>query len=248
MRYWNLFRNIQNWWLYLLVKFGLTNPDPVEFVSRSGVRIEVPRRLLQTFKEVFMDECYAEGLRQPPPQGATVLDIGANAGFFSLFAASRFADSRIHSFEPIPSNFKQLTRNRELNPGQQWTLHNKAVAGSDEAVTLTFDPEDSFTTSASITQPQQGDSVTVPGIRLDTFCSESGIERCHFLKMDCEGAEFDIFYNCSPETLARIDVIAMEVHPDSQPGHDMESLEKFFSDHGFTTKQYPVDMLWAWRG
>lgn len=247
MRYWNLFRNIANWWLYLQIKFGLADPDPVEFVSRSGIRIEVPRRLLQTFKEVFMDECYAVGLRRDLPEGATVLDIGANAGFFSLFAASRFRRPRIHAFEPIPANFKQLTRNRELNPEQEWVLHPKAVTGADADVTLTFDPEDSFTTSASITQPQQGGSVTVPGIRLDTLFADAGIEQCQFLKMDCEGAEFDIFYNCSPGTLSRIEVIAMEVHPDPQLGHDMESLERFFAEHGFRTERHPVDMLWAWK-
>ncbi len=110
-RYLNLMRNISNWSLYPGIKFGLTRPDLIYFTTRSGVVIEVPRRLLPTFKGVFMDECYMEALPREFPKRGAVIGTGANAGFFS-----RFGQLRIFSYEPIPVNFQQLEKNRQLNP------------------------------------------------------------------------------------------------------------------------------------
>ncbi len=202
-------RNISNWSLYLGIKFGLTRPDPIYFTTRTGVVIEVPRRLLQTFKEVFMDECYMEALQREVPKGGTVIDIGANAGFFSLFAASRFDQPRIFSYEPIPVNFQQLEKNIRLNAKHDIHPHQCAVAGKAGDITLTFDPSDSFTTSASMTRKQEGAEIRVSCVTLENIFETYGLERCDFLKMDCEGAEYDIFYNCSEDTLSRIDQIAM---------------------------------------
>ena len=246
-RYLNLMRNITNWSLYLGVKFGLTRPDPIHFTTRTGVVVEVPRRLLQTFKEVFMDECYMIGLQREVPKGGAVIDIGANAGFFSMFAAARFDHPRIFSYEPIPVNFKQLEQNRRLNPKCEIHPHQNAVAGKAGAITLTFDPSDSFTTSASMTRRQEGEEIQVDCVTLQNIFDTYGLERCNFLKMDCEGAEYDIFYNCSDDIMSRIDQIAMEVHKGPAPSHNMESLEQFFKQHGFKTRRHPVDMLWAWK-
>lgn len=246
-RYLNLVRNISNWSLYLGIKFGLTRPDPIHFTTRSGVVVEVPRRLLQTFKEVFMDECYVDALQRNVPQRGAVIDIGANAGFFSMFAASRFDHPLILSYEPIPANFKQLEKNRQLNAQCDIHPHQRAVAGQAGEITLTFDPSDSFTTSASMTRPQEGDEIKVTCVTLQDIFETYQLERCDFLKMDCEGAEFDIFYNCPEDILSRIDQIAMEVHKGPEPGHDIDSLEQFFKQHGFLTQRRPVDMLWAWK-
>ncbi|MDH5763861.1 MAG: FkbM family methyltransferase [Nitrospinota bacterium] len=246
-RYLNLMRNISNWSLYLGIKFGLTRPDPIHFITRSGVTVEVPRRLLQTFKEVFMDECYMDCLQRPIPKGGSVIDIGANAGFFSMFAASRFDQPKILSYEPIPVNFRQLEKNRELNPQHDIHPHQNAVAGKAGEITLTFDPSDSFTTSASMTRKQEGEEIKVTCVTLKDIFEKYGLERCDFLKMDCEGAEYDIFYNCPEDILSRIDQIAMEVHKGTEPRHDMDSLEQFFKHHGFLTQRRPVDMLWAWK-
>ena len=56
MRYYNLIKNIKNWWLYLFSKYGFINRDPLTFRLRGGLRASVPQRLLQTFKEVFFAE------------------------------------------------------------------------------------------------------------------------------------------------------------------------------------------------
>lgn len=135
-RYFNLLRNLSNWWLYLAVKFGLSGVDPILFRIRKQVLVEVPRRLIQTFKEIFMDECYMVGLGLDVPHSSVVIDIGANAGFFTLFAASRFSDARILSFEPVPSNFRQLERNRSLNKNCRIACFEKAVAGHSGKVSL----------------------------------------------------------------------------------------------------------------
>ncbi|MFQ5483472.1 MAG: FkbM family methyltransferase, partial [Nitrospinaceae bacterium] len=191
MRYWNLVRNLKNWDLYLAVKFGLTGRDPLRFVTRSGVRVEAPRRLLPTFKEVFMAEDY-RAVRPLPARGPVIVDIGANAGFFSLYAASRHPRARVLAFEPVPVNFRLLQTNRDLNPEHRLEIFERAVSGKDGTANLTFDPGDAFTTSAHLIPGPggQGGVIPVACISLPTLFAENGLNHCDFLKMDCEGAEF----------------------------------------------------------
>lgn len=248
-RYFTLVRNLSNWWLYLAFKFGLSTADPVVFRTRKGVTVEVPRRLIQTFKEIFMDECYMNGHHLHIPDNSTIIDIGANAGFFTLFATSRYTNSSVLAYEPIPSNFTQCQRNRELNADCDIKCFQKAVAGCSGTVEIMFDPDDSFTTNATIFQkPHKHNKVIrVPSIGLSDIFREHSINRCNLLKMDCEGAEYDIIYNCPLDCLSRINQIAMEVHGGIEPGQNIDSLAAYLNEQGFTTRRRPVGMLWAWK-
>ncbi len=249
MRYYHLFRNLNNGWLYPAVKFGLNRADPLEFRTWNGIRIEVPRRLLQTFKEIFMDECYMKGLGYPLREAPTVIDIGANAGYFSLFALSRFRGSRVFAFEPVPANFRLLKRQRELNPKADMTCVPKAVAGQAGELELAFDSADAFSTSATVLGGASGqpDTIRVAAITLRDIFAEHHIDRCDLLKLDCEGAEYGILYGCSSEDLRRIRQIAMEVHRGPGPEENIDALDKFLRTNGFKTRWRPVGMLWAWR-
>jgi FkbM family methyltransferase len=248
-RYYNLLRTFSNWWLYLAYKYGLTGTDLLVFVTRNGVTVEVPHRLVQTFKEIFMDECYLAGLEQSISPEATIVDIGANAGYFSLFAAAKYPHSRIFAYEPVPANFKQLQRHCDLNSSQTIKSYPQAVAGKNGEISLSFDTSDSFTTSATIFKPVNAEdsSVRVSCVSLQQVMDENQIQRCSLLKMDCEGAEYDILYNCPAEYLQRIDQIAMEVHRGSKEDQNIDALEAFFRREGFHTRRRPVGMLWAWR-
>lgn len=233
----------------MATKFGIYNADPILFRTRRGILVEVPQRLLQTFKEIFMDECYMDELKLHFHDNITVIDIGANAGFFTLFAASRFNCSKVLAYEPIPSNFKQLVQNRGLNADCNIECFQKAVAGHSGTVEIMFDPDDSFTTNATIFQkPHKHNQVIhVPSITLSDIFSKHSIKRCDLLKMDCEGAEYDIIYNCPLECLSRIDQIAMEVHGGSESRQNIDSLEAYLNEQRFTTHRRPVGMLWAWK-
>jgi FkbM family methyltransferase len=249
MRYFNLLRNLANWPLYLSVKFDLSRREPLFFETRRGVRIEVPRRLLQTFKEIFMDECYLRGLGRPVPENPTILDIGANAGYFSLFALSRFRGARVVAFEPMPANYALLTRNRLLNAGLTWTCIQKAVSGETGELVLACDAGDGLTTSATVLaeDTSQSERIRVPAVTLPEVFDDYRLGRCDLLKMDCEGAEFGILYACPPELLGRIDRIAMEVHRGAGEGQNIDALEAYLMRAGFVTRRRPVGMLWGWR-
>ncbi len=248
-RYYHLFKSFKNWWLYLAYKYGLANVETLIFETRSGVIVEVPERLLHTFKEIFMDECYLAGLERDIPSNSTIIDIGANAGYFTLFAAATCPHAKIFSFEPVPVNYAQLKRHHDLNSTREIKCFPQAVAGHTGIINLTFDPNDSFTTSATIlpSGKEAGESLAVYCVTLQQLMDENNIGKCELLKMDCEGAEYDILYNCPPEYLQRIDQLALEVHSGQRENQNIDALESFFRQQGFFTRRRPVGMLWAWR-
>lgn len=248
MRYLHLFRNISNWYLYFAVKFSLTNVDPLLFRTRNNILIEVPRRLLHEFKEVFMEECYMRGLGLDIPDSPTIIDIGANAGFFSLFAISRFPGARIFSYEPIESNFRQLQRNRDLNRSYSISCFPKAVFGHNGKISLSLSSKDAFTTSATVFSKSHKEDITirVPCITFPEIFEENNLAQCDMLKMDCEGAEYSILYNCPADYLESIAQMAIEVHQGSGSEQNIKALEDYLSESGFQIRNH-AHMLWAWR-
>ena len=237
MRYWNLIKNISNWWLHIQQKFRLTDADPLLFKTRTGIVVEVPRRLLHEFKEIFLEEAYVGPFGFRLEKQPTILDIGANAGFFSLFAASRYPGAALVAFEPIPVNFAQLERNRELNRAVRMTCFQKAVFDFTGEISLTIDPRDSFTTAATIIKhhDRRNASIQVPSISLDDLIEDLDVDGCDFLKMDCEGSEYEILLNSSFSSLRRIRQLAVETHRGADPSHSIATLRAHLETSGFET-------------
>lgn len=249
MRYVRLFRNISNWWLHFAVKFGLTSRDPLLFRTRKRIAIEVPRRLLPEFKDIFMEECYMRALGLSVPDGPTVIDIGANAGFFSLFAADRFPGANIYSYEPIDINFRQLVRNMNLNRECNIRCFKNAVFSHSGQLSLYYDTIDSLSTSATILDHQgpRDQTIQVSCVTLPEIFDENKLDRCDFMKLDCEGSEYEILYKCPESYLNRVSQIVAEVHEGREKDHNRDSLETFLKLKGFSTHKYLRHLLCAWK-
>ena len=247
MRYLILMKNIKNWHLYLSYKFGLIKTDPLLFKTRRDILVEVPRRLIHTFKEIFMEECYMHGLALKVPAFPVFIDIGANAGYFPLYAASRFANAKIFAYEPIPSNFEQLRRNINLNKKCNIFAFQKAVAGYSGEAVMGYDGTDTFSTAAHIMSESSKDNentaIKVPCVTIKDIFDENNLETCDFLKMDCEGAENEIIFNCPLGYLSRIRQFAIEIHGDAR------SFKEYFHKNGFITYETKKarGMLYAWK-
>lgn len=249
MRYLNLINNIENWQEYLWYKFRITRRDPLFFRCKNGIVVEVPVRLLHTFKEIFFAECYTQYLPKDALKGMiTVIDVGANAGYFSLYMLSQCCDSRVIAYEPMQNNFALLRRNQGWNPAQNLTVVNKAVYGASGKITLRYNARDSFTTAGSVFENELGkDEVEVDTITLAEIFEGYGLEKVDVLKLDCEGSEYRILYDCPRELFRKINCITLETHRGRREDENKVALCHFLSGVGYEWRQDRGGMVWAWR-
>ncbi len=89
------------------------------------------------YQEIFEEQCYLKhGVRLE--DGATVLDIGANIGMFSLYVMSRSAGAKIYAFEPAPAVYELLRANCEAYGGASARAINAGVGERPGTARFTF--------------------------------------------------------------------------------------------------------------
>lgn len=119
-------------------------------------------------------------------EGGTLLDVGANYGYFSLLWASQNAGNRVEAVEASPRNLATVKRNIDKNNlANQITLHALAAGNHEGAVSFDLGPEEQ-TGWGGITQNATASTVTVPQHRLDSLFADRNFT---VLKIDCEGAD-----------------------------------------------------------
>jgi FkbM family methyltransferase len=134
--------------------------------------------------------------------GNTFLDVGANNGYFTVFAAPIVGQNgRVIAFEPNPSTFKRLERNATLNRScHNIEINNVALSDHDgEATFYLSDYEDGLGSLVL----KVGTPITVPLRCLDGL---KDIREPIVVKIDAEGSELSIlkglekFVSTNPST------------------------------------------------
>jgi len=144
--------------------------------------------------------------------GSLVIDIGANIGMFSLYAVRSGAE-RLLAFEPNPSSHTILVKNLS-QPSVKTAVSLYQLAVSGAAGETVYMPADSSPYNKTINAPTDSSaSVAVETTSLDKIVEQCEGRRIDFLKMDCEGAEWEILTQCSEDALSQVDRIRMEFHP-----------------------------------
>ena len=124
--------------------------------------------------------------------GMTVIDVGAHIGYYTLlFAKCVGPNGCVVAFEPLPANFELLKRNIQLNDLTYVQTFSRAVFSRDEEIILTVPDDLPHSGDASVYHGSGTKQFRVPAIALDAFCDSAGI-RPDILKMDVEGAEYDV--------------------------------------------------------
>jgi FkbM family methyltransferase len=202
----------------------------IKVVTRNGLVIEGLSNSLWMYHETWdKDDYRVPGLELGP--GMTVIDIGANQGFYSLYAASKGA--RVLAFEPSKTSFEILQQNVDRNKMTNLvSCFNVAVAATSGRTQFFegFDKRGRFLSgSASIINENRGGSTVTTNwtrtISLDDVFSENNIESCDLVKFDCEGAEYQILAAASKFSFERIKNVALEFH-NGQVDRLKESLER----------------------
>lgn len=168
----------------------------------------------------------------------TVIDVGANIGAFSVYAAKLVARGRVIAFEPASDNFELLSRNAALNGLANLTPVRAAVAGKTGTLTLfRASGSGAHSTTAGRLAVTTG-TETVEALSLADVFQRYGIERCNLLKLNCEGAEFEILYGAPDAILERIDRIAMEYHATQNKRQRADELIAHLRRYGFEVAEY----------
>ncbi|WP_017733229.1 FkbM family methyltransferase [Nafulsella turpanensis] len=253
-RYIGLLREVRNWPSYLLFKARSSqDEDDFTFKFRNTSRLLVARRMLPPFKEVFFDQVYLQGIPQEffQKEDLTIIDIGANVGFFSLFMLFRHPKARVYAFEPMPYNFNKLAQYKEETKLDKLFPINKAVAGTAEKLSLNYAGNGSFTTMASIFSNQRKDQILeVDATTLHQIAEEQQLSSIDFIKLDCEGAEYTILYNTPPSLFKKIKAMGIETHPGQDARENADALAVFLQEQGYQIKIKKgrrTGYIWAWR-
>jgi FkbM family methyltransferase len=122
----------------------------------------------------------------------SILDIGANAGFYSALAGTLFPNAKVYAFEPIPQTFRALEENLQLNGCANVIATNVALTDEhhlEQTATMYFaDIESGSASFHNIRERSSAKAVPVTLDTLDRFCEKNSV-RPDFLKIDVEGSE-----------------------------------------------------------
>lgn len=136
--------------------------------------------------------------------GAIFLDIGANAGLYTVLAAKRVgAQGRVIAFEPAQRNLELLKRNIELNALTNVTIVPRAVGNKMGPCQFGVSRDGAMNSLARTGHPGQQieNWQTVEMTTLDAAIRDLKLPRIDFIKIDVEGAEKLVFEGAR-ETLA----------------------------------------------
>ncbi|HEY3901052.1 MAG TPA: FkbM family methyltransferase [Chthoniobacter sp.] len=172
-----------------------------------------------SFCEPDIAEIFLRVLRE----GDTVVDVGANVGFFTVLAAALVGPGgRVVSFEPDPSNFARLQANVQANGFTHVTLINRPVSDHAGPVSFFLNSDDSG--GSALWDPAQypGNVLTQANPRvlsLESTTLDAELERLalpsvRLLKVDTEGAEHQVVRGARRLLANRgIPFVVAELHP-----------------------------------
>lgn len=205
------------------------------------------------FAEIFDSACYLPSSAFRIGAKDTVLDIGANVGLYSIWVSCNAPSARIFAFEAASDNFLALAENIRNNRLQRISaLHYAVTDGRSRHVTLyrglhggihSIRPEyHNWDSSSANPRPTE----KVPTITLERIFHRFKIKTVDCMKLDCEGAEYEILFSTPARTLSRIRKIVGEYHDLSADLHG-SALQEFLTKNGFQTafKSAGPDMPWG---
>jgi FkbM family methyltransferase len=191
-------------------------------VAGRRVRLSFPEneRVTQEweFGKIVFEDCYRLAEISSPVQ--TVLDIGANIGLFAIAARHHFPAATIHCYEPNPLLEKYLSAHCSAVRAD---YRMQAIGAKAGRIALRLG--DGSWSSVSEERPDG------PISQLSFADAVTRLAFVDVLKLDCEGAEWDIFFDRIPWT--RVRSLVMEYHLWAKPNSNERFLERQLHELGF---------------
>jgi FkbM family methyltransferase len=220
------------WWGYRY------QPAPEVATLRSGPRIQITHadhlQLLIYYLGTFEPYCLPF-LRGCAEKGGTVVDVGANIGFYTLESAVAVgSQGRVISIEAAPSHLESLNRNIELNGMKNVSVIGTAVGDAVGQAMLTLPRGDNL--GMFTLGDVEGEETYLVAIdTMDHLLEHQNIHSIDLIKMDIEGSEFKalrgaarIFEKFRPSLLIELNEMALR-----RCGSSTQAVKGLLNDMGY---------------
>ena len=170
-------------------------------------------------------------VRESGLSGATVIDIGANKGVFSIYM-SRAAgpNGKLIAFEAQPELGEHLLAVKQSFGLDNMTLVNKGLSSAAGTLTMRRSEAGSGMASFHSAASSELEEVEIPVIRLDDYVDEHAVGPVAFIKCDVEGHELDVFRGGAALLARDKPTLLFECHDDEA---DRGELFEFLSQLGY---------------
>jgi FkbM family methyltransferase len=217
----------------------LSNDWKVQEITQSHITLDSPTGLtikcrrksadIGTLSEIFIDQPYPSDVL-----GKIVLDIGMSSGDSAIFFAANGA-KKVIGLEPHEESFALAVENITSNGLGHVIFPIKCALFSSsreaELRVSTNDPtENSLKYSDYEGEPIHDAFSKVRTITLAEVTSTFALERIDFLKMDCEGCEYEVLNSLTLDVSSKLGEVVLEFHSGPQ------NLPILFSNIGFEVK------------
>jgi len=220
--------------MYPKIYLNLSNNEFPVFVSKSGLKIMLRKNStdLMALTHVWMIEEYKRKNFEINDDDV-VIDIGGHIGLFALYASQFCKQGKIYSFEPVQENYEILSQNIMSNNLTNVKSFNLAVSNSISSVKLYLNDDESGHSMFS----ESPNSIIAKSISLEQIFDENKITKCDFLKLDCEGAEYEIIKNLPIKYFAKINKLVIEYHMADTHPELLDEMIKILKSQNYTLEK-----------
>jgi FkbM family methyltransferase len=205
------------------------------FSSRSPIGEEIFANAFERVQRSVLDRLITSG--------QTIIDVGANFGFYTCLLAKRVGPrGRVIAFEPTPKTFDVLREHVILNRLEHVVdCHNQAMADQpgNRELYIYEDDRDVYNSLGAVSgfaaQRPVG-KMTVPTVTLDQVLEEAPHDRGCFIKIDVEGFQHQVLLGGQRSLRQRRNVSLMvEMHEATslQCGSSARETLELMTDCGF---------------
>ena len=251
-----ILRHFCNPLLILLMRVGLVKaPLFLYRISANGCRYEMlarPASLSMTdlfvLREVLVEETYAEVLPLLPAGPVRSVDIGGNLGSFTVWLHQRHGLREGYCFEPEPTSFNLCRFNLAHNGCAAVTPFPQAVGGRARQIEMCINPERPG--GHNIYRQSRAPEQQTRPMEVVAFAEWMKEKAGAFdvLKIDCEGAEWEMLDETPPETFQQFYIIIAEIHDDPGGRHKLDDFPATMKRHGFETLRWDGHAMGLYLG
>jgi FkbM family methyltransferase len=190
------------WKLYRYVKSGKDNAVKLSFLQHPVFLRDIYSDRTM-FEQIFLNKEYDVHVNFSP---ISIIDLGANVGYASVYFANRFPNAKIFAVEPEENNYQIALKNTKPYPNI--TLVKGAVWHKPEQINVV---DNGFGEAGFMIQSGEGTN-TVRAYTIKEIMGLMGIDEIGILKIDIEGAEKEIFETGSEEWIPKTKMMIAETH------------------------------------